>query len=344
MGTIGEIEDRLKTVCAELDGILRDLQDMKPKPANEQAQMYDRIKKVAANKPICNRQLAQTDGKTRTLYFKCLAALAFSCDASPAEPQLEFLARLAAGSDYAPGLDGILEMGANITPFDSASLTDGLPDIQEDNLRCSLLLEAIYLANLPGAASKEALSYIADLAQLLGCAEDDLLVVASLAKAVLQDDYAAFEGIPCQRAYGGLAHLLPGGWLERGRRKIEIASIEELLALSNKKDVFYYKICKEIKTKIFPIKRGWLRQEIEGKTALAQTDFCTKGESLFCGYESYAYRYGKKAEIFKAEKGCWCVLCAIQDSYVNTIFTATPFDREDDFFQWVTQVVLKLDY
>lgn len=110
--------------------------------------------------------------------------------------------------------------------FESKDIDKVCMDLE--NYKYSYLIEAFVIANLSERSSTNILKIIADIAKVMGCDQEEIRVLAQIAKSKLMDDIDIVNHIPLpsrNRWSGKLNDYIPKSWIESQREKcIEICT------------------------------------------------------------------------------------------------------------------------
>lgn len=198
-----------------MDNLAAAVEQMRPKTADEKADVYKSIENLAIHYPITGRGLDTAEENTRNMYIRVLAAIALSEDAFFME-RLLYIARIAAGiGTQRYSAEQMVELGSKFDASDVADMAVDLGPVRE-----MFLLDAFNVANICGKASEEILALLAELVVAFGCSREDMEVFAAVSKGALTDDFSSLDAIKgnitCKWC-GKFLRTIPGEWLERHR-------------------------------------------------------------------------------------------------------------------------------
>lgn len=201
------IEDRLAVLWTEIE-------KMKPRPQNEQQTNFEKITALAAQYPFKNKLLAGQPELVQKEYLSLLSYISLLNKEHISE-KLLYITRIAAGIVKGISAETIYRMGLE---YNTEDLNQACNDLQ--SIRCSLLTDALILANIAGEAAPEMLSAVADVAELMKADREEIGVAAMVAKAVLTDDFDILDKIPTpseNRWSGKFTPFIPEEWLAARR-------------------------------------------------------------------------------------------------------------------------------
>lgn len=210
MKTLTDIQVELKELSEQIRLLTGDIEQLKPKTVDEIQHIYNDIMKLASKYPIYNKELIKASDITKKYYFYYLAIIADK-ESSKGIDELLFISRIACGIQYEIGIQEILK---DAMSFKEKIFNEGLEII--GNLKYSLLLDMLIVANMTGCASTERLSHVVDLALLLQCDEDDIKILSILSSAILKNSLAEFSKIATvndNKWSGRFLHIIPKEWL-----------------------------------------------------------------------------------------------------------------------------------
>ena len=188
MKTISELQVELRTVAAQLEEISRNLSALSIGQAQQNEIDYRKLTLLGARNPIQNHCL---NGRSSDLQRQYLTLLSALLQAGPAHPEdgWLFLLRIIAGSGSNFSPDALQADAATLTPEQLDQFTQAILQARLEN---ALLLDSMLLC-LVSQGEDKAKSYLAGLAELLGCGEHRVRKLIALANAVARQDRDALR-------------------------------------------------------------------------------------------------------------------------------------------------------
>ncbi len=240
---------------------------------------------------------------------------------------LLYLTRLASGCGLHLSAEDIYTYGLD---FESGDLDKICTDLQE--YKYAYLVEAFVVANLANASSAM-FGMIADMAALMGCDKEEICVLAYVAKGKLTDDFDVLKSIPVSlddRWEGEFYGIIPESWLASQRITCAEICVEKMVKRSY---LYYPRCCKIIPCKIEGIrdygsmvKKGTLilrYAELEGHTYTGD-DAPRKIRTILAPSDGIVFT----ADVWKSSD-----VSDQNDKYL-AVYLVSPFDNEDDFWEW----------
>lgn len=205
-----EVQGKLTWAQNRLVALEAEIEEMKSEKQIDAEEMYKRITNLAQRHTISNEGLKKAELEIRAEYISCLSYLAL-IDKEGSEQKLLFLTRLALGLDRSYTTEAVVEYGLK---FGNKDLGESLVRLKDRKL--DLILDALILANM-GEERKMGLSFVADMAYLLGTSKEELKVISKVAKAVLENRFDILDKIVLTEEHskwqGMYAHYIPEEWL-----------------------------------------------------------------------------------------------------------------------------------
>lgn len=205
-----KLQAELRALQSKLLWLENEIEGMKSEKQVNAEEMYKRITNLARRHIISNEVLKKSESEIRAEYISCLSHLAL-IDKEGSKHKLLFLTRLALGLDTDYTTEVIVEYGLK---FGKKDLGESLVRLKRQKL--DLILDALILANM-GEERKMSLSFVADMAYLLGTSKEELKVISKVAKAVLENRFDILDKIKLTEEHskwqGMYAHYIPEEWL-----------------------------------------------------------------------------------------------------------------------------------
>ena len=203
-----EIEEKIKKLHVEIE-------NMKPKPINENQKKFLSIKSLAKQNPIHIESLNLSTKTQKALFVNVLAYIV-SLESVNLYEKLLYLCRITNGCGLKLEAEEIYK-GLKFEEQDVGRTSEELRD-----LRYVLLVEALVIANITGKASSVVLSEIAEIASLLNVNKVELQLISLVAKSKLSEnldllnDFSISEVIALDNVFND---YIPKEWIEKQRVK-----------------------------------------------------------------------------------------------------------------------------
>ncbi len=204
-----EIEEKIKKLHVEIE-------NMKPKPINENHKKFLSIKSLAKQNPIHIESLNLSTKTQKALFVNVLAYIV-SLESVNLYEKLLYLCRMSNGCGLKLEAEEIYKGGLKFEEQDVGRISEELR-----GLRYVLLVEALVIANITGKASSVVLSEIAEIASLLTVNKIELQLISQVAKSKLSKNLDLLNGysIPEVIAVDNKFNdYIPQEWIEKQRKK-----------------------------------------------------------------------------------------------------------------------------
>ncbi|WP_054939241.1 hypothetical protein [Paenibacillus ihuae] len=225
MNSLIHLEKKLLSLSNQLKSLSQELEKERNLSAKDQESGYDRIQMLARKYPIKNVKLRTAHESTKKAYFGLLTLLSTAAQQDLTEDQRLFLQRIAAGAGYSLDFEEWIKARKTI----EEELEDGNRIPLEENTY-SLLLDGLLLINLTGAATMEEWRMLAELSIVLNFAQEDLEMLAQLARSIIHQNEEEFNSVVVTDSVkwrGMFTHHIPAAWLKNNR--IYCGSYEEII-------------------------------------------------------------------------------------------------------------------
>lgn len=208
MKDLVELQGELMRLSYHLETLAQTVEELKPKDHSRE-ENYAAIQRLAQESPIVNDCLKDLSEGKQTTYLRLLCTAA-GLDGELTTPQLIYLCRLAMGSGCPadPKTFSVMAYQTEYLDWQAAAI-----DLKGSTL--PLLLDMLLAVHCGERKPERGLAFVAELASLLGCDEDDLTVCAQLASALLTASFDSFRAIQAKRCYPQLSYAVPAKWLEK---------------------------------------------------------------------------------------------------------------------------------
>lgn len=243
-----KLQAELRGLQSKLLWLENEIEGMKSRESEEDKEIYAKITSLAERHIIRNQTLQKAEREVKEGYIACLSYLSL-IEKGISKHKLLFLTRLALGINRKYTATDVMEYGLK---FGKKNLGESLVRLKDRKL--DLILDALILANM-GEERKMGLSFVADMAYLLGASKEELKVISKVAKAVLENRFDILDEIELTEEHskwqGMYTHYIPEKWLISRRA-----------------------LCKKLEN-VSEIKKG-----------LKQERYVKKGETVSIGYVS----------------------------------------------------------
>lgn len=205
-----KLQAELRGLQSKLLWLENEIEGMKSRESEEYKEIYEKITSLAKRHIIRNQTLQKAGQEVKEGYIGCLSYLSL-IEKGISKHKLLFLTRLALGLDRSYTTEVVVEYGLK---FGNKDLGESLMRLK--NRKLDLILDALILANM-GEERKMGLSFVADMAYLLGASKEELKVISKVAKAVLENRFDILDEIELTEEHskwqGMYAHYIPEEWL-----------------------------------------------------------------------------------------------------------------------------------
>ena len=210
----------------QISQLSAEIEKMKPKKQETEID-YDAITRVAKQYPINGLDICHAPEQMRKEFITMLMYL-FVSDDNGLSDRLLYLTRLVAGCKLQMSAKDVYQSALAIEMDDVERLSSELADY-----RYSFVIEAFVVANLSVEMDKDAWTLLADVAQLMKCDEEEIVVLSHVAKYKLTGDTQHLDEIPLpktNRWSGKLRDYIPAQWVESKRvNVINISRVGSLM-------------------------------------------------------------------------------------------------------------------
>lgn len=217
-----ELQVELRDIERHISQLHLEIENMKPKTDEEKKTDYDAITKLAKQYPITGLGISNASDIQKKQFVTSLSYLLLT-EEKNVYARLLYLCRLSFGCNLKLVAEDIYALGLE---FESKDIDKVCMDLE--NYKYSYLIEAFVIANLSERSSTNILKIIADIAKVMGCDQEEIRVLAQIAKSKLMDDIDIVNHIPLpsrNRWSGKLNDYIPKSWIESQREKcIEICT------------------------------------------------------------------------------------------------------------------------
>lgn len=217
-----ELQVELRDIEKHISQLHLEIENMKPKTDEEKKTDYDAITKLAKQYPITGLGISDASDIQKKQFVSSLSYLLLT-EEKNVYARLLYLCRLSFGCNLKLVAEDIYALGLE---FKSKDIDKVCMDLE--NYKYSYLIEAFVIANLSEKSSTNILKIIADIAKVMGCDQEEIRVLAQIAKSKLMDDIDIVNHIPLpsrNRWSGKLNDYIPKSWIESQREKcIEICT------------------------------------------------------------------------------------------------------------------------
>ena len=328
MKTLTDIQVELRQLSEQIRLLTGDIEKLKPRAVDKIQQTYNEVMRLAKKYPICNKELMKALDITKKYYFHYLAMIVDQASSDGVE-QLLFISRIACGIKYDLGIEEILKDTAKLK---EEFLTEGIDTIGD--LKYSLLLDMLIIANMTGCASTERLTYIVDLAILFQCDESDIRTLSILSSAILKNSLSEFSKIATvsdNKWSGKFLHIIPKEWLASYRVHCGTAERDRFSAHISgfSHDEIIY--CVQDGTLV---KKGYELLECKYRNDFFRTE---KTITIHASQDGMVFiKTVEDKKFYQAvQDGLIYRSGLVEDRYIYIIYVVSSFDDYDDFCEWL---------
>lgn len=214
MKNYADIQLELRRLANQIEVLSNEIEELKPRDEDEIEIEFMKIDKLSKKHPVCNKQLREQSDLVKKLYFQFLILIANREEINLKE-KLLFIQRIASGVSYNKSIIEIFKDGLHLDESFLEDIGENLVEVRD-----SLILDALIVANIAGGSSEDELTLIADAASMLGCIKEDIAVLSRLACSIIQDDLKIFSGITysgINKWSGKFLHYISKKWLVENR-------------------------------------------------------------------------------------------------------------------------------
>ena len=211
-----ELQVQLRNVEKQISQLSEEIEKMKP-TKQELKVDCDAITRVAKQYPINELDICHAPEQLRKEFVSMLMYL-FVADDSELSERLLYLTRLAAGCKLKMDAKDVYQSALAIEMDDVERLSSELADY-----RYSFVIEAFVVANLTAEMDKDTWTLLADVAQLMKCDDEEIVVLSHVAKYKLTGDTQYLDDIPLpktNRWSGKLREYIPRDWVKSKRMNV----------------------------------------------------------------------------------------------------------------------------
>ena len=222
-----ELQVELRDIEEHISQLHSEIEKMKPKTDEQKKTDFEAITKLARKYPIKNMSIAKAPDVVKKELVSSLAYL-IRIGENDLYNRLLYLCRFALGCGLNISAEDIYKYGSELKPEDIEKYCIDLKEYKH-----TYLIEAFTLASMSEEARADMLSAVADIAQMLQCNKEEILVFAQVAKSKLTDDTDILDDISLSENYGWsgkLGDYIPDEWIVS--KRIKCADI--LLGVANK--------------------------------------------------------------------------------------------------------------
>lgn len=197
----------------QISQLTAEIEKMKPKKQETELD-YAAITRMAKQYPINGLDICHAPEQMRKEFITMLMYL-FVSDDNGLSDRLLYLTRLVAGCKLQMSAKDVYQSALAIEMDDVERLSSELADY-----RYSFVIEAFVVANLSVEMDKDEWTLLADVAQLMKCDEEEIVVLSHVAKYKLTGDTRHLDEIPLpktNRWSGKLRDYIPSQWAESKR-------------------------------------------------------------------------------------------------------------------------------
>ena len=213
--TLTELQMELRKIEDHIDMLHHEIERMKPKTEDEKKKDFSEITELAKMSPVKIQSLYDADEGLKSQFVGSLAYIALSEETDLYE-RLLYLCRLSIGIGFETSAENIYILGLE---FDKDKLSNAIRDLS--SCKYLYLAEALVLANVSGRVSETMLAVVSDVARMVGCDNEEIYVLAAVAKAKLVQDWDTLLTLPVSsknRWSDKFKDYIPDGWMIKQRQ------------------------------------------------------------------------------------------------------------------------------
>ena len=187
--TASEIQKELSSAEAWINSFQKKIKEMDPPEEKKVSKEFELIMQLAYKYPLKNPILMAACEMDKRYIIESLSFL-IQIQESGRYERLLYLCRLARGIAYDKSAEDIYKLGIKVDEIEVKNFCMALEDY-----KYTCLVEMLIIANIPEKASEDILAFISGIAEILGCDEEELKVVATVAKARISENYDILDNI-----------------------------------------------------------------------------------------------------------------------------------------------------
>lgn len=214
-----DVQAELRTLEEQLANLRGAIEKMKPAKKEAEQEDFERITRLAARNPLVNECIRSAPQSSKTLIFTGLAYFLLA-EGSELSNGLLYLCRLAQGCSFETTAEELYKRGSTFEKNDLDVLCRELSEYHY-----TFLVEALILANLSAEPSTQGLACLADMAEIFHIDQEELQVLALVAKCVLTGNWDLLRTMPVPKKHrweGKLKEYIPGQWLKKNRHSFRV--------------------------------------------------------------------------------------------------------------------------
>lgn len=193
-----DVQVELRSIEEQIIRLHNEIEEIKPKTEDKMQSDFDEITKLALQYPIVNKSLSKEDDEVKKQYISGLSYLISSSD-SDMYSKLLYLTRLAVGIDKQFTAEKIYQYSLQFKIESIDTICQALY-----LYKYSFLADALVISNISGKATKENLEFIAHFAEFFKIIKDEMIVIAQVAKVVLNGDIELLDNIVIPNSTTGI--------------------------------------------------------------------------------------------------------------------------------------------
>ena len=181
--TLTELQVELRKIEDHIDMLHHEIEKMKPKTEDEKKKDFSEITELAKMSPVKIESLYDADEGLKSQFVGSLAYIVLS-EETDLYDRLLYLCRLSIGIGFETSAENIHILGLE---FDKDKLSNAIRNLS--SYKYLYLAEVFVLANVSGRVSETMLEVAADVARMMGCDNEEIYVLAAVAKAKLMQNW-----------------------------------------------------------------------------------------------------------------------------------------------------------
>lgn len=225
-----DLQVELRSIEERIEVLHNEIEKMKPQTEEEKKTDFQKITKLAEKYPLVRNNILNASIETKKLIFSSLSYILL-LEENDFYNRLLYLCRLSKGCGFESSAEELYKIGLE---FEMNDLYQLAVDITE--YKYSYLVEAFILANISAEASVNILSIIADLALAFGINNEEIKVLAMVAKSTLTNnlDYLFKIPMPSKNMLSGkFKDYISEDWLIKNRKSCGSFCTKKYLKMYN---------------------------------------------------------------------------------------------------------------
>ncbi len=334
-----ELQVALHDIEKHIYQLYLEIENMKPKTDEEKKTDYDAITKLAKQYPITGLRISNASFIQKKQFVSSLSYLLLT-EEKNVYAGLLYLCRLSFGCNLKFAADEIYTLGLEFESKDIDKVCMNL-----ENYKYSYLIEGFVIANLSEESPTNIFKIIADIAKIMGCDQEEIRVLAQIAKSKLIGDIDIVNQIPLpsrNRWSGKFNEYIPKSWIESQREKCLEICTEKYLKKSSSDSSTYrvwtMRIMNEEGGKTYDVKNPCVvKTRVEFGSIVKKGETILEYEDRYKNEEIRKILAPKNGMVFYFKKTRKNEVLEKEDCYLLT-YVVSYYDEYSDFCKWVEKI------